>query len=193
MHGGSFLEEDRPFDMSASAQKREALEESIDDPKRNSLSERSRANEAKAVADSVMRQQLKDSIVMVDPVTRVFVKNALYLLLGTMGFVISTLPVSLTNIVLLFFMTAIVIKALLYKSQITLYQNSTILLRSLNIVTVIAIFTRYWAQFYVSVDQQMNPEQTRNDRFIAIILGHKIDMFAVRLLSLTLILVITRI
>jgi hypothetical protein len=53
---------------------------------------------------------------MVDPVTRLFVKNALYLLLGTMAFVISTLPVSLTNIILLFFMTAIVIKALLFKS-----------------------------------------------------------------------------
>lgn len=53
---------------------------------------------------------------MVDPVTRLFVKNALYLLLGTMAFVISTLPVSLTNIILLFFMTAFVIKALLFKS-----------------------------------------------------------------------------
>jgi hypothetical protein len=53
---------------------------------------------------------------MVDPITRVFVKNALYLLLGTLAFVTTTLPVSVTNIILLFFMTTIVIKALVYKS-----------------------------------------------------------------------------
>jgi hypothetical protein len=82
---------------------------------------------------------------MVDPVTRVFVKNALYLLLGTLAFVTTTLPVSVTNIILLFFMTIIVIKALVYKSQINLYKNSTILLRSLNIVSIVAIAIRYLA------------------------------------------------
>ena len=82
---------------------------------------------------------------MVDPITRVFVKNALYLLLGTLAFVTTTLPVSVTNIILLFFMTIIVIKALVYKSQINLYKNSTILLRSLNIVSIVAIAIRYLA------------------------------------------------
>lgn len=79
------------------------------------------AGQESGFIDSDTRQQLRNSIVMVDPVTRVFVKNALYLLLLTMAFVISTLPVSLTNIILLVFMTVLVIKALLYKSQITLY------------------------------------------------------------------------
>ena len=129
---------------------------------------------------------------MVDPVTRVFVKNALYLLLLTMAFVISTLPVSLTNVVLLIFMTVLVIKALLYKSQIALYQNSTILLRLLNIVAIMAIAVRYLVQFYVNVTSQINPE-SQTMSLLTIVFGHQIDMFAVRLLSLTLILVITRI
>jgi hypothetical protein len=98
---------------------------------------------------------------MVDPVTRIFVKNALYLLLATMAFVISTLPVSLTNVILLFFMTVIVIKALLYKSQLNLYLNSTILLRSLNIFSIIAIASRYWVQFY-HLHAQLNPDLTPN-------------------------------
>jgi len=90
--------------------------DSLDDLRPYSVSDKTSSKGDKVLIDQVMRQQLKDSIVMVDPVTRLFVKNALYLLLGTMAFVISTLPVSLTNIILLFFMTAIVIKALLFKS-----------------------------------------------------------------------------
>jgi hypothetical protein len=148
---------------------------------------------SQAPIDIMTRQQLKDSIVMVDPITRVFVKNALYLLLASMAFVISTLPVSLTNVVLLFFMTAIVVKALLFKSSLTLYQDSTILLRCLNIFTIVAIAARYWVQFYRQIDTQVAPEINSNEKLIAIVLGHKIDMFAVRLLGLTLILVITRI
>lgn len=66
--------------------------------------------------DDVTRQQIKDSIVMVDPITRLFVKNALYFLLATMAFEVSTLPVSLTNVLLLVFMTIIVIKSLLSRS-----------------------------------------------------------------------------
>lgn len=89
---------------------------------------------------------------MVDPLTRVFIKNALYILLATMALVISTLPVSLTNVILLCFMSVIVYKALIYKSQVDLYRNSWLLLQTLNIVTFIAIVFRYWVQFYKVVE-----------------------------------------
>lgn len=104
-----------------------------------------------------IREDLKDQVFMVDPLTRLFVKNALYMLLATMALVISTLPVSLTNVILLGFMSVIVYKALIYKSQVDLYRKSWLLLQTLNIVTFIAIVFRYWVQFLKVVEDQKNP------------------------------------
>ena len=91
--------------------------------------------------------QLKNSVVMCDPITRLIVQYAIYILIFGLAFVSTTLPLSLTNIILLGFMTIIVVRCFLFSSQVQLYKNSHTLLWLLNVLTLIAIITRYIAQF----------------------------------------------
>jgi hypothetical protein len=84
---------------------------------------------------------------MCDPITRLIVQYAIFILIFGLAFVSTTLPLSLTNVILLGFMTIIVVRTFLFKSQVNLYQNSHTLLWVLNLITLVAIITRYIAQF----------------------------------------------
>ena len=84
---------------------------------------------------------------MCDPITRLIVQYAIFILIFGLAFVSTTLPVSLTNVILLGFMTVVVVRAFLFTSQVDLYQNSHTLIWLLNIITLVAIITRYIAQF----------------------------------------------
>ena len=82
---------------------------------------------------------------MCDPITRLVVQYATFLLIVGLAFVSTTLPLSLTNVILLGFMTVLVVRTFLLPSQVQLYKNSHTLLWLLNVLTLIAIVTRYIA------------------------------------------------
>ena len=82
---------------------------------------------------------------MCDPFTRLVVQHAIFLLIFGLAFVSTTLPLSLVNVILLGFMTILVIRTFYFSSQVELYQKSSTLLMLLNVLTLIAIVTRYVA------------------------------------------------
>ena len=127
---------------------------------------------------------------MCDPFTRLVVQYAIFLLIFGLAFVSTTLPLSLTNVILLGFMTVLVIRYFVFSTQVQLYKNSSTILWFLNVVTLIAIVTRYIAQFK-EIATAKEDEGDDTETFLALMLGYKRDGFAIRLLSLTVILVIS--
>ena len=96
-----------------------------------------------------MLKSLKDGVLLCDPVTKYFVQYSLYLLITAMALLSTTLPLAVTNILLLIVMTIFVIRALNTRYQIEFYQNSVGLLYVIKYGALISIAVRYVAQFYL--------------------------------------------
>lgn len=96
-----------------------------------------------------MRVLLKNAIFLVDPVTKFFVQQSLYVLIFAMALLSTTLPLALTNVLMLVVMTILVTRALQLETQIQLYQNSHLLLYVIKYLSLISIAVRYTAQFYL--------------------------------------------
>ena len=99
---------------------------------------------------SSLQRQLKSSIVMCDPITKLIVRNALYLLIFAMALLSTTLPLSLLNVLLLVIMTIIVVRSMNSLSQVELYQNSHSLFYTLKVCALVSIIARYGAQFFLN-------------------------------------------
>ena len=86
---------------------------------------------------------------MCDPVTRFFVKHATIMLIIAIGFVSTTLPLNFANFALVIFMTIIVVNSLRSETQKEFYQSSSSIFWMLSVITLLALGTRYAAQFII--------------------------------------------
>ena len=116
-----------------------------------------------------------------------------------MGFLSTTLPLALYNVILLIAMTILVIRALTTKTQIIFYQSSRPLLYFIKYFSLISIIGRYIAEFYLQYQKNeriADPsliEEKESDfaHMTALLFGYTSDLFVVRLISLTLVFVIS--
>ena len=69
--------------------------------------------------------------------------------LFSMALLSTTLPLALTNVLLLIVMTILVFRALKSETQIVLYQSSRCLLYFIKYGALVSIAGRYLAQFYL--------------------------------------------
>jgi hypothetical protein len=99
-------------------------------------------DEAKA---NLAKQQ--EMIVMYDPLSKFFIKNAAYFLIFFMYIEVLLLPLSVMNMILLILMTIIVIKMLYCETRIETYKSLANVLQVLNIFAIIYIFTKYMFLF----------------------------------------------
>ena len=99
-------------------------------------------DEAKA---NLAKQQ--EMIILYDPLSKFFIKNAAYFLIFFMYIEILLLPLSIMNIILLILMTIIVIKMLYCETRIETYKSLANVLQVLNIFAIIYIFTKYMFLF----------------------------------------------
>jgi hypothetical protein len=95
-------------------------------------------DEAKA---NLRKQQ--EMIVMYDPLSKFFIKNAAYFLIVFIFIEVVLLPLSIMNILLLILMTIIVAKMLYNETRLQTYRSLSITLQVLNIFVIIYIFTKY--------------------------------------------------
>lgn len=95
-------------------------------------------DEAKA---NLRKQQ--EMIVMYDPLSKFFIKNAAYFLIVFIFIEVVLLPLSIMNILLLILMTIIVVKMLYNETRLQTYRSLSITLQVLNIFVIIYIFTKY--------------------------------------------------
>lgn len=95
-------------------------------------------DEAKA---NLRKQQ--EMIVMYDPLSKFFIKNAAYFLIFFIFIEVVLLPLSIMNILLLVLMTIIVVKMLYNETRLQTYRSLAITLQVLNIFVIIYIFTKY--------------------------------------------------
>ena len=146
-----------------------------------------------------MRNLLKNAVLLCDPLTRWFIQYSLYLLIFAMALLSTTLPLALTNVLLLIVMTVLVLRALQYDDQISLYRSSRCLLYLIKYGALISMAVRYIAQFYLLyktneliVDPNLqDQEESTFYHVTALLFGYTSDFFVVRLTSLTLILIIS--
>ena len=61
---------------------------------------------------AALRQALKNAVLLSDPVTKLFIQYSLYLLIFSMALLSTTLPLALTNVLLLIVMSILVWRAL---------------------------------------------------------------------------------
>jgi len=116
-----------------------------------------------------------------------------------MALLSTTLPLAMTNVLMLVIMTVLVLRALSYEDQISLYQNSRCLLYLVKYGALISIACRYLAQFYLLFETNeriVDPSLTdkkQSDFFhiSALLFGYTSDFFVIRLMSLTLIFIIS--
>ena len=149
--------------------------------------------------NSRLRHLLKNAVLLCDPVTKWFIQYSLYLLIFSMALLSTTLPLALTNVLLLIVMTVLVLRALTYEDQISLYRNSRVLLYMIKYGALISIAARYLAQFYLLYmmnERIVDPSLTKEEdsefyHVTALLFGYTSDFFVVRLISLTLILIIS--
>lgn len=155
----------------------DASEVSLDNDESNDLLERmsnrsgSNANARNSEIEERRNQQhmrklLKNSMIICDPVTKWFVQYSLYLLVFSMALLSTTLPLAVTNVIMLGIMTVLVLRALSYDDQISFYKNSRLLLYLVKYGAFITIVCRYLAQFYLLyktneriVDPSLNGQQ----------------------------------
>ena len=118
-----------------------------------------------------------------------------------MGLLATTLPLALTNVLILVLMTILVIRALQTEAQIKIYQNSGTLLYFIKYLALFSIAVRYAAQFYLIhktneriADPTLLDKKESTSGFYhltGLLFGYTSDLFFVRLLALTLILLIS--
>jgi len=82
-------------------------------------------------------------IVMFDPFTKFFIRNAAHFLIIFIFIETFLLPLSFMNIVLLILMTVIVYKMLYNETRIDTYRSLKTVLQILNIFAILYIFTKY--------------------------------------------------
>lgn len=90
---------------------------------------------------NLLKQQ--EMIVMYDPLTKFFIKNAAYFLILFMFIEVVLLPLSIMNIILVVLMTIIVIKMLFCDTRLETYRSLSNVLLVLNIFAIIYIFSKY--------------------------------------------------
>ena len=59
-----------------------------------------------------MRKLLRNSVLLCDPVTKIFIHYSLYFLIFSMALLSTTLPLAGTNVLMLILMTILVMRAL---------------------------------------------------------------------------------
>ena len=91
--------------------------------------------------NNLMKQQ--EMIVMFDPLSKFFIKNAAYFLIFFLFVEVVLLPLSIMNIILLVLMTIIVIKTLYSTTRIETYRSLALTLSILNIFAIVYIFSKY--------------------------------------------------
>jgi len=96
-----------------------------------------------------LKKLLRNSVLLCDPVTKVFIQYSLYMLIFSMALLSTTLPLALTNVLMLILMTILVIRALQSETQILLYKNSSLLLYFIKYFALFTIAVRYASQFYL--------------------------------------------
>lgn len=96
-----------------------------------------------------MRKLLRNAVVLCDPFTIYFIQYSLYFLILSMALLSTTLPLSLTNVLLLILMTILVIRALQTETQIKIYQRSTVLLYFIKYSALVSMAIRYAFEFYL--------------------------------------------
>ena len=141
---------------------------------------------------------MKNQIILCDPLTKLIVQYSLYLQIFSMALLSTTLPLALTNVLLLIVMTVLVVRALKTDTQISLYKNSQCLFYLIKYGTLITLLSRYLAQFYLVYEANeriANPDLAKEEenelyQKSALLFGFTTDYFSVRLISLTLILII---
>ena len=128
-----------------------------------------------------------------------------------MALLSTTLPLALTNVLLLIVMSILVWRALASDTQISLYRRSTFLLYCIKYGALLSIAARYLAQFYLLYEtskrvanQSSDEDEDKGDadkdinesesyHITALLFGYSNDLFVVRLISLTLILIISNV
>lgn len=116
-----------------------------------------------------------------------------------MALLSTTLPLALTNVLLLIVMTILVVRALTTETQLSLYRSSTCVLYFIKYGALLSIAGRYLAQFYLLyqmneriVDQSLTEnKETEFYHVSALLFGYTQDFFVVRLLLLSLILIVS--
>ena len=90
-----------------------------------------------------MRKLLRNAVVLCDPMTKYFIQYSLYLLILAMALLATTLPLALTNVIMLILMTILVIRALQTETQTKIYQNSKLLMYFIKYLALFSIAVRY--------------------------------------------------
>ena len=146
-----------------------------------------------------MRKLLRNSVLLCDPVTKLFIQYSLYFLIFSMALLSTTLPLAGVNVIMLVLMTILVTRALQSETQIELYRNSSVLLYCIKYFALVTIAFRYASQFYlmsktnerIADPSTIEQEKGLSYHMLALTFGFTSDVFLVRLLSLTLILLIS--
>ena len=148
-----------------------------------------------------MRKLLRNAVVLCDPITIYFIQYSLYFLILSMALLSTTLPLSLTNVLLLILMTVLVIRALQTETQIKIYQRSTVLLYFIKYSALVSMAIRYAFEFYLLhmtnqriADPTLTYDQDSQSNFYhvtGLLFGYTSDLFFVRMLAFTLILLIS--
>lgn len=82
-----------------------------------------------------------------DPISKMTIKYAIYLLILALYLECSMVPVSALNFILLVLMQIVVIKYLYNPSQIIMYQNMRTILLVIKYTSLVFIFLKYMFQF----------------------------------------------